>query len=197
MLQDLLSHHQAAAAGRTADAVCTADAKYLTADGRVAIRADALITADSARVTADGYVPCGDVTPVVPPSVVEVYGGGGKVRRNAKDYDFLDPEYWKRLDVPEPVIKTITKVARKVAQKVPKAASNGEADRYLIERLKQEQIAWDKFYSQLLKEQIDRAITIEIQAKLIEAGLINAEQARLAQEQDDEERAILELLMEM
>lgn len=63
--------------GLTADAICTADAIYITADGRKALRADSLAKVDSASITADGFAPCGEVTPVVPVST----GGPGKSRR--------------------------------------------------------------------------------------------------------------------
>jgi hypothetical protein len=59
MLQNLYYHHQRLASGLTADATCTADALYITADGRKALRADALVTADSGSFTADGWYPCG------------------------------------------------------------------------------------------------------------------------------------------
>lgn len=174
-----------------ADSTVTADST-LTADGfSGVITADATITCDSDRATADGGI--AHVTPVE--SGVSPIHGPGRKKSHAKEYNFLDQEYWRRISTPPAVVKTIAKVAKKVAQKAPNAASTGEASRYLIQQLEQEKLAWDAFYENLLKEQIDRAITIEIQAKLIQAGLINAEQARIAEE--DEERAILELLMEM
>ena len=94
--------------------------------------------------------------PVEPeaPAVTEWLGGG--------NYDFLDPEYHKKRLAPK-VKKVINKIARQAVQKTtqdtPEEAQESSVTSdwvdSLITLLERENIAFKRFYADLLQQQIE------------------------------------------
>jgi hypothetical protein len=111
-------------------------------------------------------------------------------------YDFLDPEYHKRRIAPK-VKKLIAKVAKqatKVAQKAtPNAQKQPETSEYvdsLIALLERENVAFKRFYADLLEQQIEAQRLAQIRLQLELLGIYE-------QIQEDDEQAIMLLMMEM
>jgi hypothetical protein len=90
--------------------------------------------------------------------------------------------------------EVVTKIAKKAVE-VPVEARERQAVAELKEALQKEQVAWDKFYAELLMEQISMMVTQEIRAHFEMRGLI--EKARLEQEEEDEAVAILTMMMDL
>lgn len=116
--------------------------------------------------------------------------------RSSRDFDFLDPEYHKRRIAPK-VKKLIAKVAKqatKVAQKAtPSAQKQPETSEYvdsLIALLERENVAFKRFYADLLEQQIEAQRLAQIRLQLELLGIYE-------QIQEDDEQAIMLLMMEM
>lgn len=132
------------------------------------------------------------VPPVETVAEVERLGGGG-------DYRFLDPEYHKRRISPK-VRRIIKKIAKKAieevvtdsAQNAQKHRTAGDYAMGLYEALRREEIAWNRFYADLLRKQIEEQTTNRIRMQLELLGIY--EQIRIDEE---DEQALMLLMMEL
>ena len=132
----------------------------------------------------------GATTPVEPTAPeVELLGGG--------NYDFLDPEYHKKRLAPK-VKKVINKIARQAVQKTtqdtPEEAQESSVTSdwvdSLITLLERENIAFKRFYADLLQQQIEEQRNAQIRVQLEQIGIYQ-------QIEEDDEQALIMMLMEL
>ena len=112
-------------------------------------------------------------------------------------YDFLDPEYHKKRLAPK-VKKVINKIARQAVQKTtqdtPKEAQESSVTSdwvdSLITLLERENIAFKRFYADLLQQQIEEQRNAQIRLQLELLGIYQ-------QIEEDDEQALIMMLMEL
>jgi hypothetical protein len=119
--------------------------------------------------------------------------GGGKAKRHARDYDFLDPQFWVKPKVAE----IVTGVAKRALEPAEKDQAPYIPEQALKDALETNKEAWNAFYADLLRKQIEAEKTRQIQQHLIDLAVISEQMAAQIQAEEDEERAIIELLMEL
>ena len=117
--------------------------------------------------------------------------------RSSRDYDFLDPEYHKKRLAPK-VKKVINKIARQAVQKTtqdtPKEAQESSVTSdwvdSLITLLERENIAFKRFYADLLQQQIEEQRNAQIRLQLELLGIYQ-------QIEEEDEQAIMLMMMEL
>jgi hypothetical protein len=116
--------------------------------------------------------------------------------KSSRDFDFLDPEYHKRRIAPKvkKIIAKVAKQATKVDQKAtPNAQKQPEASEYvdsLIALLERENVAFKRFYADLLEQQIEAQRLAQIRLQLELLGIYE-------QIQEEDEQAIMLLMLEL
>lgn len=117
--------------------------------------------------------------------------------RSSRDFDFLDPEYHKKRLAPK-VKKVINKIARQAVQKTTqdttkeaqKSTVSSDWVDSLITLLERENIAFKRFYADLLQQQIEEQRNAQIRLQLELLGIYQ-------QIEEDDEQALIMMLMEL
>lgn len=117
------------------------------------------------------------------PAKQEILQGGG-------GYSFLDPEWHKRRIKPK-VKRIISKLAKRVVS-TPEQEQH-DVSAYiaeLMQKIEDERLAWNRFYADLLAQQIESQRLEQIRIRLELIGVYQ-------QIEEDDERELMMLLMEM
>lgn len=117
--------------------------------------------------------------------------------RSSRDFDFLDPEYHKKRLAPK-VKQAINKIARKAVQQTTQDTIRESQESSvtsdwvdsLITLLERENIAFKRFYADLLQQQIEEQRNAQIRLQLELLGVYQ-------QIEEDDEQALIMMLMEL
>lgn len=116
--------------------------------------------------------------------------------RSSRDLDFLDPDYWKQRLSPK-VKKAISKVARQAIKqpKKPTQDAHIELEKHdyvadLITLLERENIAFKRFYADLLNQQMEAQRLAQIRLQFEMLGIYQ----RI---EEEDEQAIMLMMMEL
>lgn len=102
------------------------------------------------------------------------------------------------LDAPETVEKTIKTIAVRAVQAPDiKNASNDQQIAVLRQELERNNLAWREFYANLLQQAIEQERISEIRRLMIAQNLMTQEMERQRLAQEDEEQAILMMVMDL